>query len=104
MIHPQKPGAAFWATVVVVVLLLYPLSFGPACWISSWTDCGGEWVLPFAYRPVLTAGDRSEAIWRVAKWYAELGADEGWFWVDRWLDDSGVRQPMWIGPPRYGPP
>jgi hypothetical protein len=33
----KKPGVAFWATVVVVaVLLAYPLSFGPACWI-----CGG---------------------------------------------------------------
>jgi len=28
----KKPGVAFWATVVmVVVLVLYPLSFGPAC-------------------------------------------------------------------------
>ena len=27
-----KPGVAFWATVVVVVLLVgYPLSFGPVC-------------------------------------------------------------------------
>jgi hypothetical protein len=30
----KKPGVAFWATVVVVVLLVaYPLSFGPACWM-----------------------------------------------------------------------
>jgi len=29
----KKPGVAFWATVVVVmVLVAYPLSFGPACW------------------------------------------------------------------------
>jgi hypothetical protein len=28
----KKPGVAFWATaVVVVVLVAYPLSFGPAC-------------------------------------------------------------------------
>jgi len=32
----KKPGVAFWATVVVVVALLaYPLSFGPACWIAD---------------------------------------------------------------------
>jgi hypothetical protein len=31
--HRKKPGVAFWATVVVVVVLVaYPLSFGPACW------------------------------------------------------------------------
>src|SRR5262249_29277942 len=29
----KKPAMAFWATVVVVMLLVaYPLSFGPACW------------------------------------------------------------------------
>src|SRR5262245_1641677 len=30
----KKPGIAFWATVLVVVALVgYPLSFGPACWL-----------------------------------------------------------------------
>jgi hypothetical protein len=30
----KKPGVAFWATVVVVVVLVvYPLSLGPACWL-----------------------------------------------------------------------
>src|SRR5262245_4621476 len=34
MTSRKKPGVAFWATVVVVVVLLaYPLSMGPACWI-----------------------------------------------------------------------
>jgi hypothetical protein len=29
----KKPGVAFWATVMVIaVLVAYPLSFGPACW------------------------------------------------------------------------
>jgi hypothetical protein len=29
----KKPCVAFWATVVLVALLVaYPLSFGPACW------------------------------------------------------------------------
>jgi hypothetical protein len=32
----KKPGVAFWATVaLVVVLVAYPLSFVPACWISK---------------------------------------------------------------------
>src|SRR5436190_19983779 len=36
MTDRKKPGAAFWATVVVVVGLVgYPLSFGPACWWFS---------------------------------------------------------------------
>ena len=32
----KKPGVALWATVaLVVVLVAYPLSFGPACWLAS---------------------------------------------------------------------
>jgi hypothetical protein len=31
----KKPGVAFWGTVVVVVMLAYPLSFGPACWYAN---------------------------------------------------------------------
>jgi hypothetical protein len=35
MTDRKKPGVAFWATVVVVAVLAYPLSFGPACWVSG---------------------------------------------------------------------
>ncbi len=36
MTDRRKPGVAFWATVVLVAtLVVYPLSFGPASWISS---------------------------------------------------------------------
>jgi hypothetical protein len=48
----KKPGVAFWATVVVVVVLVaYPLSFGPACWLAA------RGKIPFAptatvYRPI----------------------------------------------------
>ena len=31
----KKPGVAFWATMVVVMPLLYVASFGPACWLTS---------------------------------------------------------------------
>jgi hypothetical protein len=43
MTSRKKPGLAFWATVVVVVVLVaYPLSFGPACWITSRFQPSGE--------------------------------------------------------------
>jgi hypothetical protein len=34
----KKPGVAFWATVVVVVVLLYLASFGPFVWIEWSTN------------------------------------------------------------------
>ena len=51
MTDRKKPGAAFWATVVVVVVLIYPLSFGPACWISSRFNRGAK-LVPIIYLPV----------------------------------------------------
>jgi|GEM_PF-4235741 len=33
--YRKKPGVAFWATVVLVVLLAYPLSWGPVAWARS---------------------------------------------------------------------
>jgi hypothetical protein len=48
----KKPGLAFWATVVlVVVLVAYPLSFGPACWLTSHLESGAGFVSVF-YRPI----------------------------------------------------
>ena len=51
----KNPGVAFWATVVVVVVLVaYPLSFGPACWLAS-RDLLPAWaVLPLmvCYHPL----------------------------------------------------
>jgi hypothetical protein len=44
MTDRKKPGVTFWATVVVVCLLvLYPLSIGPALWLAVKMDAPG-WV------------------------------------------------------------
>ena len=68
MTDRKKPGVAFWATVgMVVVLVGYPLSFGPACWLSSWLGCGGERLIPSAYWPILIAGDSNESFSRVGE-------------------------------------
>jgi hypothetical protein len=39
----KKPGVAFWATVVLVVVLAYPLSFGPIVWLAQ-----HEWLTGWA--------------------------------------------------------
>jgi hypothetical protein len=71
----KKPGVAFWVAVAVVVVLVgYPLSFGPACWVSSRTEIGIE-SLPVIYRPILTLMkiDDSPADLRLRLTLAPLG-------------------------------
>jgi hypothetical protein len=59
MTSRKKPGLAFWATVaLVVVLVAYPLSFGPACWVATWLDRDSEYafvrdahIIGTVYRP-----------------------------------------------------
>jgi hypothetical protein len=51
----KKPGAVFWATMVVVAgLVMYPLSFVPACWVSSRVQPSGT-CLSAVYRPIILA-------------------------------------------------
>ncbi len=71
----NKPGFAFWATVVVVVALVgYPLSFGPACWWFT-RHPQRESCLDQIYYPVLRVWDAGPSPVRQAlDWYANLGA------------------------------
>ncbi len=70
----KKPGVAIWATVVVLVA--YPLSFGPACWLCARN------LLPLratsiAYSPLLVEA-KSEflsdqpARWMPVLWWASV--------------------------------
>jgi hypothetical protein len=55
MTDRKKPGVAFWATVVIVAVLAYPLSFGPACSLTDQEWCP-LWLLGayhFIYWPML---------------------------------------------------
>lgn len=83
----NKPGVAFWAAVVAAALLVgYPLSLGPACWISSYTSVGVSTV-SVAYRPMMWLYEISpEPVGGVILWYSEIGAADGWCWTgaDTW--------------------
>jgi hypothetical protein len=72
----KKPGVAFWATVVVVVaLVVYPLSFGPACWGLD-RRIGDPCAIAAVYRPVLWLWVVSGPQWvgESISWYANLFA------------------------------
>jgi hypothetical protein len=73
----KKPGVAFWATVVVVVLLVgYPLSIGPAHGIvcalqSPWSEDAAD----FIFHPLALACGRSSMLERAVIRYADF-----WVW------------------------
>lgn len=63
---------------LIVGLLGYPLSFGPACWISSHTDHGIDFVNS-TFQPMLRIWWRGPTpIRHSVQWYALLFANDHW--------------------------
>lgn len=72
MAHESRSSrAAFWAAIVLAVALGYPLSFGPACWISSRVASSGAFV-EFTYQPLMRLWWRGEPV-DSADWLARYG-------------------------------
>ena len=77
-----------WATVILLAVLIgYPVSFGPACWVSSYSEFGSE-LLPIVYRPLLWTFedlegdfDNPTATGRILQRYSEFAARRGWTWA-----------------------
>jgi hypothetical protein len=71
----KRPGVAFWATVVVVVLtFLYPLSIGPVVWLADREMLPERVAEPLAviYFPLEYAAGTSNAATSVYAWYASF--------------------------------
>jgi hypothetical protein len=68
----KKPGVAFWAIVVLVMVLAgYPLSFGPAC---RWSAQVGQMMI---YRPCVYLTTKGPTFVRTSmRWWVELCAGE----------------------------
>jgi hypothetical protein len=90
MTECKKPGVAFWATVVVAMLLLYVVSIGPACWLAG-RNCVPDWAVgpgETIYQPAIwLVQNGPEPIGNAIVWYAA-------FWLPPWHLDT---QPEYLG-------
>ena len=96
----KKPGVAFWATVVLVVVLVgYPLSFGPVCW-WWYEDPDGNIIshtVPWIYWPIGSAYSCGpKPIKKAIAWYATAGTANV-LWLP--TDPSGTARRIWIETP-----
>ena len=73
----MRPGWTFWTVVALFAVLVgYPLSFGPACWIISRMHSRIP-VAELIYRPVIWAWINSPSpIQKAGIWYASLAAQD----------------------------
>jgi len=78
-----------WVVGLCVGLpVLYVVSFGPACWITSRLNLPGDWLV-VVYRPVTAVIElRSGLLCDAVQWYSFLGASKDWGW---WFDTSSGR-------------
>jgi hypothetical protein len=90
MTDREKPSAGFWITVTLVAVLVgYPLSFGPACWVTSHANSGKK-AVTVAYWPITWVWDRApDPMIDVLNWYSRLGAAEGWCWRRSYFATAG---------------
>jgi hypothetical protein len=76
-VNNRKRWAKRTALALIVVLVAYPLSLGPACWISSHTGCGKE-IVSAIYEPLIF--DSPQFASRGFERYSQLAAAKGWYW------------------------
>ena len=89
----KKPGVTFWATVIVAVVLAYPLSFGPACWLTNQGFIDGAKSGPL-YRPILRlCVQKSGRVSDALRWYGLLDTHAG-----QYMDSpDGIMDSMLFG-------
>ena len=92
----EERGKSVWVWIVGLLIgmpTLYFASFGPACWITTRMS-GGSSVIPFFYQqPMSSVSSSSERLAVALRWYAVIGAADGWYWVEYpsfWQDNGTV--------------
>ncbi len=73
----KKPTSGFWITVALVgVLAAYPLSFGPAVWLTGRRYFRESTVTSF-YWPVLWSTAHAQALEKAVDWWGSLWVPNG---------------------------
>ena len=100
MASSRKPTAEFWITVAFLAVLVgYPISFGPACWVSSrhGRSSSAE-IVSHIYAPAIRVCSRCpNFVLDFAWWYSEVGAANNYRWYfGHWRQLDGTES--CIGP------
>ncbi len=71
----MRKSVASWEVVVILILLLYPFSFGPACWIAGWLHSSKACdVVSRLYRPIaMTVLSGPKWITAPMRWSIRIG-------------------------------
>src|SRR5262245_51365182 len=78
----KQPGVAFWAAVVIVVALVaYPLSIGPACWMRvHLLPPSTREAMDDFYLPIGLINKQSEMLAEMSHQYISLWVDRDALW------------------------
>ena len=70
----NKPTVGFWIAAALAGMLLYAVSFGPACWFGERNRVGTS-TISTVYCPIIwLASSNKGPVARAILWYAALGA------------------------------
>jgi hypothetical protein len=105
VVNRRERWAKRTALGLTIVLVFYPLSLGPACWITSRLQ-RGEGIVTAAFRPIMwtVSDDSTNSFRRLVFWYSALGSDDprwGWFRYSDPMSPSGKTDWQWGQLPRY---
>ena len=82
----DRPGLTFWATILLALVLLVPLTFGPLCWAANRVRSLRPFVVT-AYAPLIRVELSGPAPAAAAlSWWAHMSCETDWEWG---TDSSG---------------
>ena len=91
----KNPGVAFWATMVVTLaVVVYPLSWGPACWLAE-QKILPHWIVTKGYVPVIWIyywGPKPAR--RAVGWWAGF-ARPGYTTLEMHIEDDALLREFW---------